>query len=165
MARGDQAGAAAAGRSAFRALQESGNEDLLLDIRLPAAEGLLGAGTDQERGMVMGELRLTLSLLVPRFTDDNLRVRWLRGPLGRELTRLAGPPGPPPATAQAREALQENETALLKLLVEGKSNRQIAEDTGVPADLVARRLAELYAKLGASSRADATSIALMGRLV
>jgi DNA-binding NarL/FixJ family response regulator len=43
--------------------------------------------------------------------------------------------------------------------VQGKTNREIAEELGVDETAVTRRLAELYARIGASSRAEATALA------
>jgi DNA-binding NarL/FixJ family response regulator len=53
----------------------------------------------------------------------------------------------------------------LRLLTEGSTNREIASELGVPEDGVNRRLVDLYARIGVASRADATSAALLGRLV
>ena len=41
--------------------------------------------------MVRGFLQLTLSRIAQGTVDDEMRVRWLRGPVGRELVELAGP--------------------------------------------------------------------------
>jgi DNA-binding NarL/FixJ family response regulator len=62
-------------------------------------------------------------------------------------------------------ALAESETRLLTLLTEGHTNREIAEELQTTEEAVARQLAAIFVKIGASSRADATATALMGRLV
>ena len=36
-------------------------------------------------------LQTQLAGIAQRTLDEGLRVRWLRGPVGRELSRLAGP--------------------------------------------------------------------------
>jgi len=112
---------------------------------------------------------LTLALLAQRMLDEDVRVRWFRGPVGRELTRLAGPVqirGDSNGGAQSGIVpLGEAETRLLRLLSEGRTNSEIASELGSTEELVSRQLAELFVKIGASSRADATVAALMGKLV
>ena len=169
VAKGTLEAAAEAGRSALASLDACMTEDLFLDVQLPAAEALLSAGTPEEGEAVRGRLRLVLDLLVPRILDDEVRVRWLRAPVGRELTGLAGPPVTPEvsagATSHGSVSLADRDTALLQLLAEGRTNREIAEELGSTEESVVRQLAELFAKIGASSRADATSAAFMGKLV
>ena len=46
-----------------------------------------------------------------------------------------------------------------ELLIEGRTNREIAAELGVDEDAVARRLAEMYAKIGVSSRGEAAAFA------
>jgi DNA-binding NarL/FixJ family response regulator len=62
-------------------------------------------------------------------------------------------------------ALSEEDSRLLRLLAEGKTNREIADEIGTEEQAVAMRLAELFVRIGASSRADATVAALVGGLV
>ena len=50
--------------------------------------------------------------------------------------------------------------ALLGLLTEGLTNREIAERLGVDEEAVAMRLREMFAAVGASSRGEATAFAL-----
>ncbi len=103
-----------------------------------------------------------------RILDEDIRVRWFRGPVGRELTRLAGPlqlPSAEPKAASQGPGLADDETKLLQFLTEGRANREIAAALDQTEDEVALRLAALYAKIGASSRAEATAAALMGKLV
>ena len=53
----------------------------------------------------------------------------------------------------------EDDTRLLWLLIEGRTNREIAAELGMDEDAVARRLAEMYAKIGVSSRGEAAAFA------
>ena len=69
-----------------------------------------------------------------------------------------------PASAHS-PPLASGETDLLRSVVHGLTNAEIATEMGVAEDVIARRLAELSVKIGASTRADATSMAIMGRLV
>ncbi|MFN2557132.1 MAG: AAA family ATPase [Nitriliruptorales bacterium] len=172
LARGAGEEAAEAGRSALSTLRAVVREDLNLEIVLPAARAVLAAGQDAEKQMLREELRLNLALIAQRTLDENIRVRWLKGPLGHELCELAGPledekarsadgTGESPADEAVGQGaeLAEDETHLLWLLIEGRTNREIALELGVSEEVVARRLAEIYAKMGTSSRAEATAFA------
>jgi len=105
--------------------------------------------------------------------DEAIRVRWLKGPIGRELVELAGPmdsPAPevaagtsPGSAAQpVGPTLDDAERRLLQLLTEGRTNVEIAVELDLGEDDVAQRLARLLARLGTSSRAEATSLAFRG---
>jgi DNA-binding NarL/FixJ family response regulator len=123
-------------------------------------------------------LRLTLSRIAQATLDDAVRVRWLRGPLGRELVELAGeleaqPEAAGDATADAgTEAempaqgdvagLDELDRRIVHLLTEGQTNREMAEALSLSDADLAERLARVLARLGATSRAEATSLAFRG---
>lgn len=166
LARGGAEAAADAARRAATTLVAADVEDLNLDIRLPVARALVAGGDDAERELVHRELQLALSLVAQRIVDEDVRVRWFLGPVGRELTSLAGPPD---ATAwsdgSAGDDLPERDVRLLRLLVEGRTNRQIAEVLGIDERGVSRELAELYARIGTGSRAEATTYAFRERVV
>ena len=78
-------------------------------------------------------------------------MRWFRGPLGRELSRLTGAShGEGEVVDEATGSLPaadlgEDDTRLLWLLIEAKTNREIAAELEVDEEIVARRLAEMYA--------------------
>ena len=107
-----------------------------------------------------------LGQFVQHVPDEDLRVRWFRGPLGRQLAALAGPLDVPAAgSASAPARLAEEEIRLLRLVSQGHTNREIADSVGTAEETVTRKLVELYEKIGVSSRADATAAALLGKLV
>ena len=168
-ARGTLEAAAEAERAALAALETAMTEDPFLEVPLPAAEALMAGGSPEEGAATQERLRFMLTLLVPRILDEDIRVRWLQGQLGRELTRLTGPlvmsKRPAAPTGHEAVSLADEETVLLRLLTQGRTNREIAEELRSTEESVVRRLAELFTKIGASSRADATAVALMGRLV
>jgi DNA-binding NarL/FixJ family response regulator len=119
---------------------------------------------------VRGYLQATLSRIAQGTADEAIRVRWLTGPVGRRLVELAGtmetpatPAGAPgPQAAGAGPTLDEGDRRLLQLLTQGHSNAEIAGELQVDEEEVAHRLAHLQARLGASSRAEATSLAFRG---
>ena len=63
------------------------------------------------------------------------------------------------------EGIDETDAELLRLVVEGLSNEEIAERLGIAEVDVTRRLTTTYAKIGASSRADATAFAFQSGMV
>jgi hypothetical protein len=104
---------------------------------------------------VRERLRTTAVLIAQRITDEDIRVRWFRGPVGRELSRLTGPP----PTDRAVTDLGDSD-ALAWLLIAGCTNKEIASNFGVSEDVVVRRLAEMYAKVGLTSPAEGAVFAL-----
>ncbi len=114
--------------------------------------------------MVMNYLTIQAALIAQRTTDEDVRVKWFRGPVGRELSRLTGAahgeqlPEQAAAGGQA-DNVGEDDSRLLWLLIEGRTNHEIAAELGMDEDAVARRLAEMYAKIGVSSRGEAAAFA------
>jgi len=167
--RGDVPAAAAAGGAALEALQSGLHEDASLEIVLPAARALLEGGPPEVQDFVRGYLRTTLTRTAQGILDESIRVRWLKGPVGRELVELAGPMDAPRAVpvagASAKHAaadLDDADRQLLRLLTEGRTNGEIATELQLDEEDVVQRLARLQAQLGASSRSEATSLAFRG---
>jgi DNA-binding NarL/FixJ family response regulator len=108
-------------------------------------------------------------MIAQRTMDEDVRVRWFRGPTGREMTRLAGPIENVSAVSDgnghAADDAEDHDAQLLRSLVQGKTNREIAEEIGIDEQAVTRRLSELYARIGASSRAEATALAFRQRVL
>jgi len=81
------------------------------------------------------------------------------------------PAGEPPPAGPAAEGhpapphgLSRREQEVLRLLAAGESNRQIARRLGLSPHTVERHVANLYRKIGARGRADATAYALRSGL-
>jgi DNA-binding NarL/FixJ family response regulator len=171
LARNQPERAVAAAGSAIQAFQEALHEDVNLDVLLIATRAILAGGPPDLQAMMRAWLRSILAGIAQRTLDEDVRVRWMRGPLGRELVELAGSldglqtepssDGQPDAIAN----LDEEERGLLKLLAAGNTNREIGAALELPPETVAQQLAGLFAKIGASSRAEATSFAFRGHLV
>jgi len=164
--RGDAAAAADAAGAAFAALQTALHEDTSLEILLPAARAVFAGGTPDLQTFVRDYLQSILSRIAQGTADETIRVRWLTGPVGRELSELAGAADQPvvgeSTDSAASAGLDDVERRLLQLLTEGRTNAEIAAELGVPEDEVGGGLARLQARLGASSRAEATSLAFRG---
>ncbi|HXJ67179.1 MAG TPA: AAA family ATPase [Actinomycetota bacterium] len=164
LARGDLVAAAAAGRAVVNAYQEAMHEDIYPELLIPAARAVLAAGTEEEQQMVRMFLQLLLALTAQRTVDEDVRVRWFRGPIGSEWSRLAGPVamanGDSAKTNGALSALNDDERRLLGLLTEGLTTPQIAERLGEDEEPVRFQLQSMFAKIGASSQGEATAFAL-----
>jgi DNA-binding NarL/FixJ family response regulator len=164
--RGDAAAAADAAGAALTALQTALHEDTSLEILLPSARAVFAGGAPDLQAFVRGYLQSIVSRIAQGTADETIRVRWLTGPVGRDLVELAGA-ADQPVTGEASDSaasagLDDVERRLLQLLTEGRTNAEIAADLDVPEDEVGGRLARLQARLGASSRAEATSLAFRG---
>ena len=82
-------------------------------------------------------------------------------PAGAPAGETAGAT-PGSAAPAAGPSLDDAERRLLQLLTEGRTNAEIAAELDLAEDDVAQRLARLLARLGTSSRAEATSLAFRG---
>jgi DNA-binding NarL/FixJ family response regulator len=167
LARGTSDRGGAEATSALRALQDALHEDMNLDILVPAARVFEAVGMDEAHMGLRDWLRSQLAGIAQRTLDEDVRVRWLRGPVGRELARLAGPldglkTQPSSGENADQTGLSQGDQDLLRLLTAGSTNREIADQLGVTEDTVSRRLAEVFARIGAASRAEATSFAFRG---
>jgi DNA-binding CsgD family transcriptional regulator len=165
LARGDRAAAAEAGRSALGLLRMAFQEELHLDVLLPAASAMIAGGTEDEAAAVLDHVQMLGGLIAQRIVDEAVRVRWFASHTGRELVGLAGPIAQGPAAAQGAVELDDRERALLRLVTEARSNAEIAASLGIDEAAVRSDLARLFGKMGVGTRADATAVALMGSLV
>ncbi len=161
-ARGDPGGALEFGRAALEARRVAMREDPHLEILIPAARTVLAGGTSEEQAAVRGELNLLRALIAQRTLDEDRRVAWFRGPLGRELSDLSREfeLAAPVTDGASSPAPEPREQELLRLLTDGRTNTEIAATLGIAEPAVERMLTEMYARLGVSSRSEATAFAL-----
>jgi DNA-binding NarL/FixJ family response regulator len=166
LARGETGEAAAIGREAMALLRGAYHEDFHFDALLPAAGAVLAGGTDEERAAVQDHLQLLAAMIAQRVLDDDVRVRWFGGRLGTALRELGGEEVRVLAAhPDSADVLEEGERRLLQLVTEARSNAEIAATLGISEEAAAQQLARLFGKMGVSSRADATALALTGSLV
>jgi DNA-binding CsgD family transcriptional regulator/tetratricopeptide (TPR) repeat protein len=165
LARGRTEKAADHARAAMASLQSGMHEDRHLDVMVPVANTLLITGAP-EGEVVRDHVRLTLAMIAQRTVDDDVRVRWFRGPTGRELTRLVGSVDKMTTVSErVKDGEGSQDAELLGSLIQGKTNREIATELGIDEQAVTRRLGELFARIGASSRAEATALAFRQRVL
>jgi DNA-binding NarL/FixJ family response regulator len=74
--------------------------------------------------------------------------------LGRFVQRGPGYP----------DGLSEREVEVLRLIAEGRSNREISEALVISVRTVERHITNIYAKIGARGKADATAYTLRHNL-
>jgi DNA-binding CsgD family transcriptional regulator len=167
LARADAEAAAGHARDVVASLRAARQEDMNLDVLLPAAAAFAAAGTEEERAGILAFLRSQAAVIANRIVDEDVRTGWFRGPAGRELASLADPGAAYTRNTQEEtvQGIDDADAELLRLVVEGLSNEEIAERLGVAPTEVAHRLARTYEKIGASSRADATAFAFQSRML
>jgi hypothetical protein len=152
-------------RAASGALQAAMHEDLHLEVLLPGARVLMETGAPEWEEGVRPYVQVSLAMIAQRTIDEDVRVRWLRGPLGSEMVALAGPIDAIAASAGDGGAPADGDSLLLQSLVQGKTNAEIAAELGIDEPALERRLGQLFATIGASSRADATAFAFRERVL
>ena len=165
LARGDGDQAVTAARSAIGAFESALTEDAHLEILLPAAEALQGT---EDAPRLRAFLQITLAMAAQRTLDEDVRMRWLRGPTGRAVVELSGPLeglAKPPSEDGGVPPVDESEAELLRLLLEGLSNTEIGQRLGIEESEVTRRLGAMFVRIGASTRAEATAFAFRERVV
>jgi tetratricopeptide (TPR) repeat protein/DNA-binding CsgD family transcriptional regulator len=157
--------AEAAALAAMGALEEAKHEDPYLEILQPIAAVL--RSTDSEAWPMAREfLQMFLALIGQRTLDEEMRVKWFRGPVGRPLIEVVGPiEVSSTPRSDGGVPFAEEDATLLRSLVLGRTNEEIAEELGLDEQAVSRRLGELFATIGASSRAEATAFAFRQRVV
>jgi len=107
--------------------------------------------------LFIGDPGMVVGMLVDFFCDG------IEPP---EAMVLPGGATGPPATGhpQPPHGLSRRELEVLRLLAAGESNRQIARRLGLSPHTIERHVANLYRKIGARGRADATAYALRSGL-
>ena len=78
------------------------------------------------------------------------------------LYKLTGPKAARrlPVRPSYPHGLSERQLEVLRLVAQGKTNREIAGALVLSERTVQRHIADIYAKIGARNRAEATAIAL-----
>ena len=149
--------------------REHGAGRLLIDVNLLKSHGHRMTGEaalaqgrfDEAVGMAMfqGVVRPFLAAraqVQPALDDalaaspDRFRAQFLKG-----LSRAMGTPR---VAAAAPDALNDAETAILRHLSQGYSNKEIARLIGMSPDTVKYRLKAVFRKIGVSKRQDAVRV-------
>jgi DNA-binding CsgD family transcriptional regulator len=166
--RGDKAAASELAVRALKDWQAAQIDDIPVALFLTLGQAIATSGPPEEWQRLRVRLGQSAALIAQRIVDDEIRARFFRGPDGKELVRLAGRPegwaAAPRATAQPSE-LDAADHDLLRLLADGRTNREIADALGLDTAVVAERFARLFARIQVGSRAEATALALREGIV
>ena len=151
----------------------------LLDLRMPVMEGVEVVQRLRER-----DPRARVIVLTTYDTDDEISRALKAGAKAYVLKDiaadaliacirdvLAGKTYLAPAAAAklaegvTRVQLTPRELATLRLLADGKSNKEIANSLGISERTVKAHLANIYQKLGVESRSGAVAVAVQHHLI
>lgn len=181
------AGEAEDGRQAVEEARRCAPHVILMDLQLPGLDGveatreilatqpdigiLILTSADVEAEVMSAVEAGALGYLAKtsrkeEFLEAIRRVArgepWLPSSLTRRLlTHLK----PRPAVAVAEESLTHRERGVLRLLAQGRSNREIAHEIGVAEITVRTHVSRILGKLGVSNRVEAALHALRTGLV
>jgi len=160
-------------QAAARLAEDSGIGLVILDLSLPDSTGLatltrlrqrapspryvvLSASEDQE--LVMAAIDQGAAGFVPKSSQTGAMLGAMRAVLdgGVVLPPSFCETSPPPArTATEALGVSPRQAEVLRLLIEGKSNKAISRDLGIAESTVKTHLETLYRKLDATSRTQA----------
>lgn len=185
----DIVGEAADGHSALKQVRQLTPDVTLLDIRLPGDSGLevlrqirqvqpearvlmLTSFDDEE--YVLGALRAGAQGFVLKSVSDEMLVqaihsvcrgeRALSPQITEQVVRWATSQ-PPELTPAKPVPFAEDEQRILRLLVEGASNNDIADELFISNTTLKRKLRKIFAKMNVQTRAQAAAEAVRRGLV
>jgi DNA-binding NarL/FixJ family response regulator len=172
-------GEAGNGAEAVEAYERHRPDVTLLDLRMPVMEGVEAVRRIRER-----DPNARVVVLTTYDTDDEIaralkagaKAYALKDISADELVRcirdvLAGKTYIAPAAAAklaegvTRVRLTPRELAALRLMADGRANKEIASELGISERTVKTHLGHLFEKLGVTSRTEAIKIATRRGLV
>ncbi|GAA1851621.1 helix-turn-helix transcriptional regulator [Myceligenerans crystallogenes] len=127
------------------------------------AEALLGTGEKEQATTAAAEALAEAEAIGATPLAEAVRALGRRARLG--LPMPEGAPGSPAASGGGRDArdglpeLTDREAEVLALVADGLSNRQVGERLYISAKTASVHVSNIMAKLGASGRAEAVSLA------
>jgi NarL family two-component system response regulator LiaR len=180
----DLVGTAESGRAAIRLCEEVQPDVVLMDMRMPEINGVAATSAILERCPQAQVIALTsfqegslvqealqagaISYLLKDVSMEELAQAIRSAHVGRATL------APEAAQALAEAAthpqdpgydLTDREREVLNLIVEGKSNAQIADELAVSLSTARFHVSTILSKLGAANRAEAAALAVKHQLV
>ncbi len=172
-------GEASNGRQAVEMYEKYLPDVALVDLRMPEFEGV-----EVVRRVRLRHPNARIIILTTYDTDEDIdlalqagaKAYLLKDVTGQELgacvrdvfngrTRVAPAVAAKLAERVTRVQLTARELDVLRLLSDGKANKQIASDLGVTESTVKLHTNNLFQKLGVSSRTEAMKVALQRGLI
>ena len=170
---------AANGAEGLRAFQEHQPDVTLLDLRMPVMEGVEAVRRIRERDPQAKVIILTTydadediaralkagakAYVLKDISADDL-IACIRDVLAGK-TYLAPAAAAKLAEEVTRVQLTPRELSTLRLMADGKANKEIANELGISDRTVKTHLGHLFEKLGVTSRTEAVKIATRRGLV
>jgi DNA-binding CsgD family transcriptional regulator len=165
-------------RAAIDEIVASEQEELFLDIWSACLPPIVASGDAETVAALTSRLGYVLGGVAEHTLDDDIRRRWFSTPPQSALAELVGGADAVRETFRASSPyiardglptgsvdLSSQETELLRLMTEARSDSEIAATLGMTEEQVARQLAEVFGRMNAPSRESATAFALLQRLV
>jgi class 3 adenylate cyclase/DNA-binding CsgD family transcriptional regulator/tetratricopeptide (TPR) repeat protein len=106
-------------------------------------------------------MRHDLQYVVDETRDDDVRSRWLRSPVIAELIELVGAGVAAGDGNGHRADLDERELQLLRGVMSGKTNKELAAQLELADETVSTALRGVFSKLGVTSRSQAAAAAVV----
>ncbi|MFY9586111.1 MAG: LuxR C-terminal-related transcriptional regulator, partial [Actinomycetota bacterium] len=135
---------------------------LNLEWRFLTARAVEGFDDPLITEFIMGA-RIDLMMAAYQTADDSIRAKWLASPIISELGRRSGL-GEALRTedsgATVEVGLPERGVAILRRVMAGETNKQIASAMDIEESEVAKELSAVYEELGVSSKAQMSVAAL-----
>lgn len=169
-------GQAGGERETLERLAETRPDVVVLDHRLQGADGaalcreiaesglgaqvvMLSAFADREA--IAAALRAGARAYISKESGAQALVAAIRGAAqGRSSVDLTLEP-----TAWPAGELRSRERQLLGLVAQGRTNAEIARQTGLAKETVKSYLRDMYLKMGVRSRAEAAAVALRAKII
>jgi DNA-binding CsgD family transcriptional regulator len=178
LARGDEAGARAIARPLVEWILQTGERGLEAEPILPLSRALVRSADPEEQSLGRMIAGVVVGLVAERTEDADVLARWLAVTDHQELTAIAGGLDAARNTIRAMPDtliperlpvlpldLTADESALMRLMMEGRSDFEIARELSIDEAEVTRQLGAVFAKIGAPSRSVATLYAFMADIV
>jgi len=147
----DIVGEAMTGRQAVEGSRRLKPDVILMDLNMPEMGGIAATRAIKEEDPERVILALTDVERAGRFQLDDVLTRRVIVRLGAAFKRTRRPPAQP---------LTERETEILKMVVEGKGNKAIANRLGLGEGTVKSHLRNIYRKLQVQTRTEAAAHAV-----
>ena len=109
-----------------------------------------------DEGTEIGPLLMAFQETAKRAVTFRELTPYLAKLIAAWRSRYESEPGPTPSSAIA-ELLSARETAILKLIADGLSNKEIARDLTITPETVKSHVKRIFAKLNVERRAQAVS--------